>query len=537
MLKSITGLIIQILLVVAGVILFSYFDPFGLLSPKKKTLQDTPITVVSIKEIGQLITAEYYGEVLSSLQDTLISEIKAGDEDLVKEINSLNTTYINALKDFYSRKDSIEVRWLRRRKDLLEYFYDSNPGITNNPFYQDMIALVLKKNNYDNEGDLLLDIWKKKEVDFEKETKEGKYKIDTAVFMAEKLKALEELTKHKAFKKRQIIALGRGWVRAGIDFGKFTEQNFKYDKAKKIVYLFGLEPQILDCDINPWFIPEKKVKGFEIIAATNKANDAASLVKVKESCLNKLRAQAEVNGIIKHARVNAEESLKHFFSLLLGESIERVFIMENSIAAYKKSLYKDGILPKERLLLVDSVLLSMARIDSASALEMVADLAKAKYEVDLEVYSINRFSSLTYRLSEDKIITSAEWKQLSEEMKDSPYSKLDSLWFFPFESYTEISDSSRSITFKKLKYSQGLKFWLDSVLLKQEYVAFEKEFNGRRQIIIESVMRQQQKLALSQSILFLKKSTRTITLDERKALNSSVEIEACLDSLQASLKK
>ena len=34
------GLILQIALVVAGVLVFSYFDPFGLLTPKKKTLKN-----------------------------------------------------------------------------------------------------------------------------------------------------------------------------------------------------------------------------------------------------------------------------------------------------------------------------------------------------------------------------------------------------------------------------------------------------------------------------------------------------------------
>jgi len=65
------GLVLQIALVVAAVLVFSYFDPFGFLSPKKKTLKNTPIQVRSIKEIGQLITAEYYGEVIASLGEVV----------------------------------------------------------------------------------------------------------------------------------------------------------------------------------------------------------------------------------------------------------------------------------------------------------------------------------------------------------------------------------------------------------------------------------------------------------------------------------
>ncbi len=146
--KTVT-LILQILLVVAGVLIFAYFDPFGLLTPKKQTLEDTPITVVSIREIGQLVTAEYYGEVLSSLQDTLIAEVTSSNKTLVDGVTDLNVRYIEALKEFYAARDSIRVRALQRKKDLLNHFYNANPGLISDPFYQDMIEtlIALKKEH------------------------------------------------------------------------------------------------------------------------------------------------------------------------------------------------------------------------------------------------------------------------------------------------------------------------------------------------------------------------------------------------------
>src|SRR3954469_14692057 len=58
--------------------------------------------------------------------------------------------------------------------------------------------------------------------------------------------------------KKQIVLLGRGTVKAGYKFDNFSENNFKYSSASNTIYFIGLQPEILSCHINPWFIPEKK---------------------------------------------------------------------------------------------------------------------------------------------------------------------------------------------------------------------------------------------------------------------------------------
>ena len=65
------SLVLQIIVVIAAVLVFSWFDPFDFLAPTKRTLKNTPIQIQSIREIGELITAEYYGEVISSLKEVI----------------------------------------------------------------------------------------------------------------------------------------------------------------------------------------------------------------------------------------------------------------------------------------------------------------------------------------------------------------------------------------------------------------------------------------------------------------------------------
>ena len=60
--------IIEVILVIAAILVFAYFDPFGILVSNKLTLKDTPAHITEIRSIGELVTAEYYGEVISSYQ-------------------------------------------------------------------------------------------------------------------------------------------------------------------------------------------------------------------------------------------------------------------------------------------------------------------------------------------------------------------------------------------------------------------------------------------------------------------------------------
>src|SRR3954452_22724098 len=92
---SSVGFLTQAILVVAAVLLFSFFDPFNIFGSRKKTLKDTPTSVTSIKQIGELITAEYYGEVLGSLKEVNIEHLDSN----INALDELNGNFAQAMAD------------------------------------------------------------------------------------------------------------------------------------------------------------------------------------------------------------------------------------------------------------------------------------------------------------------------------------------------------------------------------------------------------------------------------------------------------
>lgn len=524
--RSLANLVVQIVLVVAAVLVFSFFDPFGLLVPKKQTLQDTPISVVSIKEIGQLITAEYYGEVLSSLHEQMIEEVD--QKDFGNKVDTLNQKYIQALKRFYEIKDSVKIRWYRRKRDILDQFYAST-AITKHPFYQDMIKEVLVKTRYSNEREIVNVIFKMDVKDTSKI--KAQFKIDKQRVADAKIKELEKLKNTKAYRKKQIIAIGRGWVKAGIDFGSFTEHNFKYDKANRTIYLFGLEPTILNADINPWFNAKQKIKGFEIIAATNRANDSSYLRKVKQSCLEKLRAQAYKAGINMQAKINAEETLKNFFALLLNEPLDKVVIMKNSLAEYQALLESNGIFPKEKLSLIDSTLLALYKIDSVAAGHAVTKLLHSKTIIGNDTCSINRYTALTHQIVEDNLIEPDEWKTLQKEFKDVTCKRLDSVWYMPLPAKTKLVECARLWAANNPIYNaEGIGYWYDSVTNKPAYQRYQTALDSMSRALFQHKYKTSRAQALNETLQLLIKNCRTVIIEKTEE-SDATKIKQLLNSL------
>ncbi|HEY4785590.1 MAG TPA: hypothetical protein VIH57_06055, partial [Bacteroidales bacterium] len=91
-------LIVQILLVVAAVLIFAWFDPFDIFMNTKLSIRDTPSRVKEIKEIGELITAEYCGEVISSFYNVQQQEAAIKKNRLQLEVENLDSTFAVRLK-------------------------------------------------------------------------------------------------------------------------------------------------------------------------------------------------------------------------------------------------------------------------------------------------------------------------------------------------------------------------------------------------------------------------------------------------------
>ena len=444
------GLILQIVLVVAAVLLFSFFDPFGLLKSKKLNLEHTPINVKSIQEIGQLITAEYYGEVLNSLQQSRINQVMEENDMVEYEYNAIDSLYQFAISEFIQDKGSFSTSTWHRKNDLYEYFYYRFSSITDNPYYQDYIKWVLELMDKKNEKQLLAYFYSGEQKAF-KEFVDKKEK--NANFLNEIQKItddrLNELSADKKFRKQQIVVLGRGWVKAGIDFGKFTSNNFKYDPGSKTVHLIGLKPEILVCTINPWFIPEKQVKGFEVLLVSRKANQPKYMQIVKEETLKKLRSNAIEANILGQAMKNAEMNLKDFFSLLIPDGVDQIIFHDDFFSYFDVSMTKDSLNP-HTIRTIDSLLVKRFPTDSMEVMSLRDSLKyKRKVHVGDTSYAIQRFSALLTFI-DDEELSSGELVQI-EKMRDeiqqalalsgkdslkidfikTDMNTLDTIWYYP----------------------------------------------------------------------------------------------------------
>lgn len=252
----------------------------------------------------------------------------------------------------------------------------------------------------------------------------------------------------------------------------------------------------------------------------------------EESCLNKLIRQALEAGIIQQAKVNAEETLKNFFSLLIDEPLDKVVIMKNSLAEYQASLLAKPVLTIDRLPLIDSVLVYLDNVDSATAVETVIKLNEKKFKVDRDTFPLTRYSALAYRIAEDKLITTQEWSEVNKVMKSNILTHLDSIWFFPYKEYKSITKSATTQAREQSKYEAiGLRYWADSVRSKASYILFKNTTDSLKMQQLKKVMATNRTQAKDKSIDLMKRYVNTIRVEQTE-MNDAVKVTAMFNELK-----
>lgn len=331
-------LFLDILLVVGGLIAFTLWDPIGMFTNAKT--KQTANLVTGVRDIGQLVTAEYYGEVISSWKEYKLTEFPAdtltdfADQAWVElrfatydvwEAKGKSNQIYNSIRntDFYKGLPAknaypefityLADKYLPQKLDKIYRNEALVDGIELKVY--DALFKELKRQAKAAKKKYRLRKPAEKEL-YEQELKDLQFQ--DAPYVNDFFDYYQFLIKReiKETKRKNIVFIGRGSVKAGFDFGKLDASNFLYDEDTKTVNFFGIKPQILDADINPWFIPERKVKGFELVAYSGKVNfeDAK---EVKKQCKEKLLNQARKADIVKTAEENGREALRSFFSLLL----------------------------------------------------------------------------------------------------------------------------------------------------------------------------------------------------------------------------
>ena len=155
--------VLQAVVVIVAVIIFSILDPFDILISKKLTMKDTPTIVNSIQAIGKLITAEYYGEVIKASGEALEISMDSTKRDDSLRLEKMMTDVKEAISDLKLGYDSLGKSFKNRRK-LFRKFEEEYPDIINNPDYAIFRTLVDENYNlsekqmlyelYENDGKL-----------------------------------------------------------------------------------------------------------------------------------------------------------------------------------------------------------------------------------------------------------------------------------------------------------------------------------------------------------------------------------------------
>ena len=438
-------LILDIAIIAAVVILVFVWNPFNLFGSGLK-LQSTANMVSKINEIGELITAEYYGEVIAhdNLQEVEIEQPNYFDETgslLYLELKDSLFSYFSVA--YFSDKVDIEERNFRASREenrieklksrtkvaTVEKYVDlySKIGIRDSDLEANLwfplflylseyehklrtnVKQFIKKDKKDNERYVkrILREVISKEVDFIAESATGNPAFEDYVnqgFTSSKsFKEVyydyedkrEDIVEGK--KKNELALIGRGSVKAGFRFGEFNERNFVYDNTRKVIHLYGFNAVILNQDINPWFIPERRVPGFDILIAEKKVT-FDEMKALKSKCIKILRERAKKAGILETAQENGEEALKEFFNLVLEEKVQDVVFHKDALLFHADEILEDGIIAVDELGTIATVYqknLKLIQTSESSAIKSRREQLLKTFLQHLQAFEIKYTVSLS----------------------------------------------------------------------------------------------------------------------------------------------
>jgi hypothetical protein len=478
MIRQILGsarLIIEILLVIAAVVLVYWWNPMNIFGGKA-ALKPTANMVSEIREIGEMITAEYYGEVLTSIEEVQMDlleepriavQAEATYEKILEELINLNNFQLLPLEERLDIGDPEKKLKRRERKRLivddigrnnilekLLYLGDWEQTSQMNFFEEIMSFIYLKQNDDENtitdplrenrlrktlrewsesvkinlldSTELSSDLWNP--TDF------------TDDYFASKLSALP-----RKEAKKKLAMIGRGTVKAGFDFEGLQSHMYYLNEEVGELHIFGLSPKILNADINPWFIPEKGIPGFDLLTYNGKVNFKDSK-KVKIYAVQKLKTNALNAGIIEQAELNGGQTISRLIHLLTGIDVKKVIFHHDEIIDLTSEIRADRYISYEEALLFERTLaVELEKIDSLNAAtedrynnrnladtkwntltQMLIQLQTCEFE--LQTIPYNYFSTLWYGIRKDSIIDNEEWTTI-KNVQTAPHRKdLAELW-------------------------------------------------------------------------------------------------------------
>ena len=439
----------DILLVIALVILFFIWNPFGIFGVGIK-LRSTANLVTQIREMGQLVTSEYYGEVIASLEESRINYLE--EEAIAEKAMHLYDQLYEAmtyLKDFQSLPlEAREARYEEKgapdgkrkiirnnvnRRNIIDKlnYHDLLEDLSYEPLYGDILEFIWLKEQPNQswrgtsrqKEEALILIYSHAIQNQEAELQETAF---MQFYFAGKR---ADFTKKES--KKKLAMVGRGWVKAGFDFAKLDNTNFYINEEAGEVHFFGLFASILNSDINPWFIPERGIPGFEILDYNGRV-DFKDAKRLKLYCIDKLMAKAHEAAILKSAENNGAEILRDIFSLLTGQEIKKVFFHHDDIIQFSKAIAKDQFISYHEAVLLDSQIIKerktikalfTSRENSFKNNQLARHRQENIQQVLNTLYSLpfedlpgkfNKYSKIAFEIAKDSIIDEEEMETLTK---------------------------------------------------------------------------------------------------------------------------
>lgn len=493
--------IVDIILVIALVLLLFIWNPFGLFGGGLK-LSPTANLVTQIKDMGQIVTSEYYGEVIASIEESKVNYL---EEEAVAEKASLLYDRLYEAMDFLCdfqqqpvdvREASFTAGSTRDKKKIIKAdvsrrniveklnYHGLLEDFSYEPLYADVLAFIWSnspdnnnwKGNSRQKEEALLIVYQRAEKNQNQDFQRQRF---IEFYYTNKL---ERLPKKES--KKRLAMVGRGWVKAGFDFSTLDNSNFYINEDAGEVHFFGLSATILNSDINPWFIPEKGIPGFEILDYNGKVDfkDARTL---KLYCIDKLVVKAHEADIIKNAEIHGAEILRNIFSLLTQKEIKKVFFHHDDIIRLSKTIAEDAYISYYEAALLDSVIkeeyhiidsLLNTRVNSYKNIQLAkhrqeniqrisAMLSHLPFENSPGTY--NPFSRLAYEIAQDSIIDQKEMDQIASlRASSSQTAKSDSV--VPKDSLQYAADYNNLIK-SLFQYRVKVGTAKDTILTKEEF--------------------------------------------------------------------
>ena len=236
-----------------------FITVFWVACKQSPVLKDTVLSLKEIKEIGELVTAEYYGEVISGhslllVNDSAMPVFYKSLEKIRSEL-ALNREKIGKEFDAGITANTIEIGRINEKKIVL--FRDRKIKKLEKKIekkekkkqkQQANIATKIHSEDYEASLKFVMDATgiKRKKNLLELIEKE---KNDTVIFETYKTHIKDCFVEDK----KELVYIGRGAVKVGYNLKQLDSTNIFFSENRDTVYLLDFDPYITDLDINPYF--------------------------------------------------------------------------------------------------------------------------------------------------------------------------------------------------------------------------------------------------------------------------------------------